>query len=192
MIDRIKELETELEEAKNQIQTQNQRIRELELRKAQYDSIIDNMTELVERSGPNYSLRFVNKALADFYGYDQDDLIGTNTMDLVLKEDRQAIYDMMGFVNAENPYYHYEYRVRNGENDVVWMESSGRGFYDEMEISLNIRTSAEISLILKIWKKHSKKRSNSAPMNWSTPTFNYCGSIIICKAFFLEFPKGLW
>ena len=89
------------------------------------------MTELVERSGPNYSLRFVNKALADFYGYDQDDLIGTNTMDLVLKEDRQAIYDMMGFVNAENPYYHYEYRVRNGENDVVWMESSGRGFYDE-------------------------------------------------------------
>lgn len=131
MKDRIKELETELEEAKNQIQTQNQRIRELELRKAQYDSIIDNMTELVERSGPDYSLRFVNKALADFYGYDQDDLIGTNTMDLVLKEDRQAIYDMMGFVNAENPYYHYEYRVRNGENDVVWMESSGRGFYDE-------------------------------------------------------------
>ena len=59
MKDRIKELETELEEAKNQIQTQNQRIRELELRKAQYDSIIDNMTELVERSGPNYSLRFV-------------------------------------------------------------------------------------------------------------------------------------
>ena len=38
---------------------------------------------------------------------------------------------MMGFVNAENPYYHYEYRVRNGENDVVWMENSGRGFYDE-------------------------------------------------------------
>ena len=38
MKDRIKELETELEEAKNQIQTQNQRIRELELRKAQYDS----------------------------------------------------------------------------------------------------------------------------------------------------------
>lgn len=41
---------------------------ELELRKAQYDSILENMKEYVERSGPDYALLYVNEAREDLYG----------------------------------------------------------------------------------------------------------------------------
>ncbi len=123
-------LEEKLKQAEERIKEQEQVIRGLELRKDQYDSIMENMQELVERSGPDYYLLYVNKSLANFYGVTQESLIHTNTMELVLEEDRQKIYELMKNVNAENPYYHYEYRVRIGER-IYWMESVGRGFYEE-------------------------------------------------------------
>lgn len=125
-----KTTEEKLQLAKVRIRGQEQRIRELELRKDQYDSIMENMRELVERSGPDYYLRYVNKAMANFYGVTQESLINTDTMDLVMEEDRQEIYTLMKNVNAENPYYHYEYRVQL-QDQTYWMESVGRGFYED-------------------------------------------------------------
>lgn len=125
-----KTTEEKLQLAKVRIRGQEQRIRELELRRDQYDSIMENMRELVERSGPDYYLRYVNKAMANFYGVTQESLINTDTMDLVMEEDRQEIYTLMKNVNAENPYYHYEYRVQL-QDQTYWMESVGRGFYED-------------------------------------------------------------
>ncbi|MEE0775457.1 MAG: sigma 54-interacting transcriptional regulator, partial [Bacillota bacterium] len=85
----------------------------------------------VERSDPNYNLTYVNKALADYYGYTQEELIGTDTMELVAREDRATIYQMMKSVDAEHPHYRYQYRVKNKNGETAWMESVGRGFYDE-------------------------------------------------------------
>lgn len=119
-----------LAQAKEIIEEQQKTIRNLELRKEQYDSIMENMTELVERSAPDYSLLYVNNALCEFYDLTPEDLLGENTMDLVYEEDKPAIYKMMEGVNAENPSYSYEYRVKKN-GGIVWMESVGRGFYDE-------------------------------------------------------------
>lgn len=125
-----KALEEKLKLAEARIKEQEQIIRELELRKDQYDSIMENMQELVERSGPDYYLRYVNKSLANFYGVTQESLINTDTMNLVLEEDQQKIYELMENVDAENPYYHYEYRVCINDR-IYWMESVGRGFYED-------------------------------------------------------------
>ena len=123
-------LETKLKQTEAQIREDQKVIHDLELRKAQYDSIMENMRELVERSAPDYYLRYVNQAMADFYGKTQAELIGTDTMELVFEEDREKIYELMEGVNAENPYYHYEYRVRIDDR-LYWMESVGRGFYED-------------------------------------------------------------
>ena len=130
-MDTLKELQTALDSANAVIEGQKKVISELKLRKEQYDSIMENMEELVERSDPEFSLLYVNKALADYYGFTQEELIGTDTMELVIEEDRPAIYEMMDYVNAENPYYHFEYRIKDEDGNLVWMESVGRGFYDE-------------------------------------------------------------
>ncbi|MDO4542609.1 MAG: sigma 54-interacting transcriptional regulator, partial [Bacillota bacterium] len=122
---------TDLEEAKRIIKEQESVIYGLNLRKEQYDSIMENMTELVERTNANYSLIYVNRALCRFYNCTPDELLGGNTMDLVCDEDKKMIYKMMEGVNAENPSYSYEYRAKKKDGSIVWMESVGRGFYDE-------------------------------------------------------------
>ncbi len=130
MEERCRYLEERLEGLKDIIKQQQETIRELELRKNQYDLILENMSELVEISDEQFYLRYVNKTLASFYGKTQEELLHTDTLELVLEEDREKIYEMMSHVNAENPNYQYEYRVKlNGH--IYWMESIGRGFYRE-------------------------------------------------------------
>ena len=123
-------LEEKLKAAEAKIKEQSLVIRELELRKDQYDSILENMSELVERTDPEYHLLYVNKALANFYQMSPDDMISTDTMALVYDEDRLKIHEMMKYVDAEHPYYKYEYRVEI-DGKMFWMESTGRGFYRE-------------------------------------------------------------
>lgn len=123
-------LEARLQEAENKIREQNQTIRNLELYKEQFDSIMENMSEFVERSDPNFYLTYANKSLADFYGMTQEEILHTDTMALVVQEDHEKIYEMMKHVNPEHPHYKYEYRV-NIDGKIYWMESVGRGFYDK-------------------------------------------------------------
>lgn len=130
MEEKLRLMEEKLREAETKIEEQAAVIRELELRRDQYDSILENMSELVERTDPDYRLLYVNKALANFYGVSQEDLISTNTMALVYDEDRLKIHEMMKHVDAEDPYYKYEYRV-DIDGKMFWMESIGRGFYRE-------------------------------------------------------------
>ena len=130
MNDRQNFLETRLKEAEAKIRAQSRIIRNLELYKEQFDSIMENMSEFVERSDPNFYLTYANKSLADFYGMTQEEMLHTDTMALVVPEDHEQIYEMMKHVNAENPHYKYEYRV-NIDGKIYWMESVGRGFYDE-------------------------------------------------------------
>ncbi len=130
-MDRRREyLEERLKEAEAKIKAQNQVIRNLELRKEQYDSILESMSELVERTDPNLNLIYVNKALSDFYGETPESMINTDTMKLVCQEDHDAIYEMMRNITVDSPHYKYEYRV-NINDRIYWMESVGRGFYDE-------------------------------------------------------------
>lgn len=123
-------LEEKLKTAEAKINEQNKIIRELELRKEQSDSILENMSELVERSDPHLYITYVNRAYENYYGISSEELIQTDTMELVYEEDHEKIYEMMKHVNAENPHYKYEYRVKVG-NQLYWMESVGRGFYRE-------------------------------------------------------------
>lgn len=130
MDEKTRQLEEQLKEAEAKIEAQSSVIRELELRKNQYDSILENMSELVERTNPDFHLLYVNKALANFYQMSPEDLIATDTMALVYEEDQKNIYEMMKSVDAEHPYYKYEYRVEI-DGKMFWMESIGRGFYRE-------------------------------------------------------------
>ena len=77
-MDRRREyLEERLKEAEAKIRAQNQVIRNLELCKDQYDSIMENMSEFVERSDPNFYLTYANKSLAAFYGATPEEMLNT-------------------------------------------------------------------------------------------------------------------
>lgn len=120
-----------LDEALAMIQEQKNKIRKLELRKAQYDSILENMTELVERSAPDYSLLYVNDAMCELYECNPEDFLGRNTLDLLFPEERGPVDEMTKRRTPADPSYKYEYQVRKKDGSIIWIESNGRGFYDE-------------------------------------------------------------
>lgn len=113
------------------IDEQKQKITELELRKAQYDSILKNMTEFVERSDPNFALTYVNEAMCELCECEAEELIGLDTMTLLEDEDRPFILEMIRGLTVENPVYHYEYHVTQSDQTVRWIEGLGTAFYDE-------------------------------------------------------------
>ncbi|MEG2148051.1 MAG: sigma 54-interacting transcriptional regulator [Clostridiales bacterium] len=113
------------------IEEQKQKIAALELRKAQYDSILKNMTEFVERSDPNFSLTYVNEAMCELCECKAEDLIGVDTMTLLEEDDRPNVLQLIRELTVENPIYHYEYHVTQSDNTVRWIEGLGTGFYDE-------------------------------------------------------------
>ncbi|MEG1496153.1 MAG: sigma 54-interacting transcriptional regulator [Clostridiales bacterium] len=120
-----------LPEALKIIQAQKQQIKDLELRKSQFDSIMENMTELVERSAPDYSLVYVNDAMAELYESTAEEMIGQNTIDLLVEADREDVMTLTNNVSVDNPTYKYEYRVQRKDGSILWIESTGCGFYDE-------------------------------------------------------------
>lgn len=126
----VLDLREKLTQAEARLQEQAANIRELELRRAQYDSILENMKEYVERSGPDYSLRYVNEAMCRLFNCRSEDLLGQNTMELLVKEDSTPIFDVLQDVSPENPHYRCEYRVRQEDGNLIWVESFGRAFYD--------------------------------------------------------------
>ena len=91
MNDRQNFLETRLKEAEEKIRAQSRIIRNLELYKEQFDSIMENMSEFVERSDPNFYLTYANKSLAEFYGMTQEEMLHTDTMALVVPEDPRVL-----------------------------------------------------------------------------------------------------
>lgn len=127
--EKVELLEFKLQEAEEKIRSQKDTIRDLELYKIQLGSIMENMTEFVECTDADYRLTYVNKSLADFYGKTQAELLGSDTMALVIPEDHKKIHEMMKYVDADHPHYKYEYRI-NIDGKIYWMESVGRGFYD--------------------------------------------------------------
>ena len=104
--------------------------RGLELRKAQYDSILENMTEFVERSDPNFLLTYVNEAMCELNECTAKDLIGRNTMSLLDADHYEQVLELINGISVENPVYHYEYCVKRSDGSVRWIEGVGRGFYD--------------------------------------------------------------
>jgi PAS domain S-box-containing protein len=120
----IKALQDELRECKDYI-------KQLKLREAQYYDILDNMSETVERDSPDYRLNYVNNAFCEYYGVKREDVLGMDTMDYIVEEDRQPIDDLMKTITPENPVYHYQCRVKKAGGQIAWIECFGRCFFDQ-------------------------------------------------------------
>lgn len=99
-------------------------------KESHYDDIVFNMRDTVEREDANYTLTYVNKAYCEYYGVKAEDVIGTSAMNCVVEIDQKKIERMMKRVTPKNPNYRYSCRVRNGNGDIVWVETEGRCFFD--------------------------------------------------------------
>lgn len=108
-----------------------ERIAALEKSEAQLNSILDCLSEPVERSLPDNTLTYVNKTFCDFYQVKREDVLHTDTMRLVYDQDREKIADILRYLSPEQPSYHYLCRALRSDGKVIWAEFFGHAFFDE-------------------------------------------------------------
>ncbi len=125
----------------------------LRYREKQYLSILDTMSEAVERDDAEFGITYVNNAFCDFYGFSREEVLYTDAMSYVLPEDRPKIYKKMEQLTPENPYYRYTCRVINGAGETVWIEVLGYAFFDSKG---NIREYQDISRDISSYKSAEK------------------------------------
>lgn len=118
----------ELEEQLCALKREN---KDLKLRDAQYNDILHNMGEAVEREAPDYTVTYVNRAFCEFYGVTKQEALEVDSMAWVVPEDRQRIDKQMKSLTPENPDYRYTCRVRTKRGELFWIEILGHCFFDE-------------------------------------------------------------
>lgn len=127
---------------------------ELRLSDAQYHDILRNMSEAVELDDPNYNITYVNKAFCDFYGVTEEEVLGTNSMDWVIPEDRKRIDKQMDRVTPEKPDYRYTCRVKTTKGEMFWIEVLGHCFFDKKG---NVLVYQDISRNITQYKEAAKQ-----------------------------------
>lgn len=121
----------QLQESEAALAKAKERIEVLEKSEAQLNSILDCLSESVERSLPDNTLTYVNKTFCDFYQVKREDVLYTDTMRFVYARDREKIADILRYLSPEQPSYHYLCRALRSDGEAVWVEFFGHAFFDE-------------------------------------------------------------
>ena len=123
--------EAKLRETEAALNLANDRIKALEAKESQLNSILDGLSEAVERSLPDNTLTYVNKTFCDFYQVKRKEVLHTDTMRFVYAQDREKIVNILRYLSPEQPSYHYICRALRSDGEAVWVEFFGHAFFDE-------------------------------------------------------------
>ncbi|MEG1497207.1 MAG: sigma 54-interacting transcriptional regulator [Clostridiales bacterium] len=121
----------QIEELRERLQKSQAENKILHLKEEQYNDILLNMNEAVEKDNADYAINYVNKAFCDFYGVSQEEVLNTDSMDWVVPEDRERIDRQMQNITPQNPDYRYTCRVRTTRGKEFWIEVLGHCFFDK-------------------------------------------------------------
>jgi diguanylate cyclase (GGDEF)-like protein/PAS domain S-box-containing protein len=103
------------------------RLRESE---ARYRAVVDDQTELVCRYLADMTLTFTNRAFAEFFGYNSDDLAGVKLMDLRPASERaKAVERLQSFSDGDSVHTHVTREVAL-DGSLRWYEWTDRVFVD--------------------------------------------------------------
>ena len=106
-----------------------------ELRHAaeQFQSVVQDQTELICRYDTDLRITFVNRAYAESFGADGQDLIGRRFLDLIDDADSQKTLEAeVRALTPEGPVVHGVYREPAPDGTDRWMDWSNRALFDTM------------------------------------------------------------
>ena len=99
--------------------------------KEQYRRIVEDQTELIRRSLPDYTITFVNDAYCRYFGKERKDLIGRSFLSFIPREYHEKIRTYFASINKENPVREIEHRIVTSTGQVRWMHWIGRAIFDK-------------------------------------------------------------
>ena len=104
------------------------RLRESEER---YRSLVEAQPDPICRFLPDTTLTFVNRAYAQFYGREPEELIGRRWLDFAAADERPRFLDELTSFTPANPEGHEETRSTRADREVRWYLCHLYGFFDD-------------------------------------------------------------
>ncbi|OAN18058.1 hypothetical protein A3K86_03840 [Photobacterium jeanii] len=89
------------------------------------------MSEFVTKQTPDMKLTFVNDAYCDFTGKTRQELIGRSEIDFIYHEDINKLLEFIASITIETPINSGVFRFINKEKQIVWVEWTGRAFFND-------------------------------------------------------------
>jgi PAS domain S-box-containing protein len=106
-------------------------IRRLRESEERYRSLVEAQPDPICRFLPDTTLTFVNRAYAQFYGREPEELIGRRWLDFAAKDERPRFLDELSSFTPANPEGHEETRSTRVDREVRWYLCHLYGFFDD-------------------------------------------------------------
>ena len=98
---------------------------------ARFRALVDEMRDIIVRTGPDGTIEFVNRAWTELTGIGVAETLGRGAFDNVHPEDRAAAADHLRAVAVGEAETSREIRFLAGDGSLRWMEVKGRALFDE-------------------------------------------------------------
>lgn len=96
---------------------------------AQFRLLAENASDMITRLTTNGVMFYISPACFTILGYDPDEMVGSNSFDLIHKEDHPQIKELFKQTPGDTPYT-VAYRARHKSGHYVWLETSARAILD--------------------------------------------------------------
>jgi PAS domain S-box-containing protein len=113
------------------------RLRESEQR---YRNLVEAQPDPICQFLPDTTLTFVNRAYAEFYGREPEELMGRRWLEFAPKDERPRFLDELATFTPEHPERHEETRSTRADREVRWYLCHLYGFFDNAGNILSFQT----------------------------------------------------
>ena len=105
--------------------------RALRASEERYRTLVERQPDPMCRFLPDTTLTFVNRAYAEFYGREPEELIGKRWLDFAGENDRPRFLNELASFSPESPERHEETRSTRADGEVRWLLCHLYAFFDE-------------------------------------------------------------
>jgi PAS domain S-box-containing protein len=114
-----------------EISDQKRRMEDLIESRRQFATLLDNLPGMVYRclNDPDWTMEFISDGCLELTGYNPVDLVGNKLLsynDMIVKEDRERVWNEVQLGISTNKPYTLEYRIKCREGRIKWVWEKGK------------------------------------------------------------------
>ncbi len=106
---------------------------ELRENEERYRTVVEDMPAMICRFLCDGTLNFVNTAYCNYFNKKEEELIGQNFFQFILKEDQNKVKNQFMSLDQKRPTITYEHQVMAPDGEIRWQQWTGRAIFDDQD-----------------------------------------------------------
>ena len=104
---------------------------ELRENEERYRTVVEDMPAMICRFRCDRTLTFVNSAYCNYFNKKEEELIGQNFFQFILKEDQNKVKNHFMSLDQKRPTITYEHQVIAPDGEIRWQQWTDRALFDD-------------------------------------------------------------